>query len=106
MALWEDLNMPGFEAPRRKTQTVIFPVGSLEEHGPHLPLGTDTFHALEVARRVARAAPVRGGAAALLRRVPLHPGAPGHGEPLRGHPPGLGPGPGPGVLPPGVFVTW
>ncbi|MDP3182442.1 MAG: creatininase family protein, partial [Desulfobaccales bacterium] len=45
--------MPGFEALRLKTQTVIVPVGSLEEHGPHLPLGTDTFHALEVARRVA-----------------------------------------------------
>lgn len=53
MAHWEDLNMPGFEALRQKTQTVIMPVGSLEEHGPHLPLGTDTFHAMEVARRVA-----------------------------------------------------
>ena len=53
MAHWEDLNMPGFEALRQKTQTVIIPVGSLEEHGPHLPLGTDTFHAMEVARRVA-----------------------------------------------------
>ena len=54
MAHWEDLNMPGFEELRLKTQTVLVPVGSLEEHGPHLPLGTDTFHALEVARRVAR----------------------------------------------------
>jgi len=53
MAHWEYLNMPDFEARRQKTQTVIVPVGSLEEHGPHLPLGTDTFHALEVARRVA-----------------------------------------------------
>lgn len=52
MPHWEDLNMPGFEALRRKIQTVLIPVGSLEEHGPHLPLGTDTFHALEVARRV------------------------------------------------------
>lgn len=53
MAHWEDLNMPGFEELRGQTQTVIVPVGSLEEHGPHLPLGTDTFHAIEVARRVA-----------------------------------------------------
>jgi creatinine amidohydrolase len=58
MALWEDLTMPGLEDLARQTQTVILPLGSLEEHGPHLPLGTDTFHALEVARRVARLRPV------------------------------------------------
>jgi creatinine amidohydrolase len=52
MALWENLTMPGFETLRQQTQTVILPLGSLEEHGPHLPLGTDTFHAIEVARRV------------------------------------------------------
>jgi creatinine amidohydrolase len=53
MTQWENLNMPGFEELRRQTRTVIIPVGSVEEHGPHLPLGTDTFHALELARRVA-----------------------------------------------------
>ncbi len=50
--------MPLFEARRGETRTVIIPVGSLEEHGPHLPLGTDAFHALELARRVARICPV------------------------------------------------
>ena len=58
MALWENLTMPGLEALRQQTQTVILPLGSLEEHGPHLPLGTDTFHAMEVARRVTRIKPV------------------------------------------------
>jgi creatinine amidohydrolase len=58
MSLWESLTMPGFEAMRRRTQTVILPIGSLEEHGPHLPLGTDAFHALEVARRVGDLRPV------------------------------------------------
>jgi creatinine amidohydrolase len=58
MANWENLTMPGLEELRQKTQTVIVPVGSVEEHGPHLPLGTDTFHALEVARRVAALRPV------------------------------------------------
>ncbi len=57
MANWEDLTMPGFEALRQQTQTLILPLGSLEEHGPHLPLGTDTFHALEVARRAAQLQP-------------------------------------------------
>ena len=58
MANWEDLTMPGFEALRQTSQTVILPLGALEEHGPHLPLGTDTFHALEVVRRVAQRRPV------------------------------------------------
>lgn len=58
MALWENLTMPEFEALRQQTQTVILPLGSLEEHGPHLPLGTDTFHAMEVARRVGLLRPV------------------------------------------------
>jgi creatinine amidohydrolase len=58
MANWEDLTMPGFEALRQTSQTVILPLGALEEHGPHLPLGTDTFHALEVVRRVAGRRPV------------------------------------------------
>ncbi len=58
MPQWENLTMPGLEALRQQTQTVILPLGSLEEHGPHLPLGTDTFHAMEVARRVALLRPV------------------------------------------------
>jgi creatinine amidohydrolase len=58
VANWEDLSMPEFEARRRETQTVILPLGSVEEHGPHLPLGTDTFHALEVARRTAELSPL------------------------------------------------
>ncbi len=50
--------MPEFDDLRGRARSVILPVGSIEEHGPHLPLGTDTFHALEVARRVAEKRPV------------------------------------------------
>jgi creatinine amidohydrolase len=32
---------------------VLLPVGALEQHGPHLPLGTDVILATEMARRVA-----------------------------------------------------
>lgn len=58
MPHWENLRMPEFDAWRKEHRTVILPVGSIEEHGPHLPLGTDTFHALEVARRAAEVRPV------------------------------------------------
>jgi creatinine amidohydrolase len=34
----------------KETQTVILPVGVVEQHGYHLPLGTDTHHAVELAR--------------------------------------------------------
>jgi mycofactocin precursor peptide peptidase len=41
---WPDVEA----APRR---LLVVPVGSLEQHGPHLPLDTDTRIAAEVARR-------------------------------------------------------
>src|SRR3990172_9330169 len=58
MANWENLTMIAFASLREQTRTVILPVGSVEEHGPHLPLGTDAFHAIELARRVAAVRPV------------------------------------------------
>jgi creatinine amidohydrolase len=41
------------EAFLRDHQTIIVPIGSTEQHGPHGPLGTDALIATEVARRVA-----------------------------------------------------
>jgi len=31
---------------------VIIPLGSTEQHGPHLPLGTDYFQALEISKKI------------------------------------------------------
>jgi creatinine amidohydrolase len=42
-------------AVRDAGAAAIVPVGPLEWHGPHLPLGTDPLHAREVATRVALA---------------------------------------------------
>lgn len=38
---------------KKRTDKVIIPIGSLEQHGHHLPLATDTIIAFEVAKRVA-----------------------------------------------------
>ena len=40
-------------AMRDASGTVFVPVGPLEWHGPHLPLGTDPLHALAIATRLA-----------------------------------------------------
>jgi len=37
----------------KRIDTVVVPVGSVEQHGPHLPIGTDTLIPITVAKRVA-----------------------------------------------------
>lgn len=37
------------EAVQKSSQTVILPIGVLEKHGPHMPLGTDVYTAREMA---------------------------------------------------------
>lgn len=51
--LLEELTSPEFKAIAKRKPLVIVPFGSVEEHGSHLPLCTDSFQAEEVARRVA-----------------------------------------------------
>ena len=48
-----EMTDPELEAHLRERQTVIVPVGSTEQHGPHAPLLTDVLIPVEVARRVA-----------------------------------------------------
>lgn len=49
-------NMTRFEAEQalKERDMVIWPIGATEQHGPHLPLGTDNFIARELAERLAR----------------------------------------------------
>jgi creatinine amidohydrolase len=42
----------------RGARVAVLPVGSFEQHGPYLPLATDTLVACAVARRIAAAYPV------------------------------------------------
>jgi creatinine amidohydrolase len=52
---YEELTAPDFvRAVARSQATCIIPVGILEKHGPHLPLGTDLLDCREVSFRAAR----------------------------------------------------
>lgn len=48
-----DMTQPEAEAALRANPTVIIPTGSVEQHGPHLPFGTDYYASLLVGREVA-----------------------------------------------------
>jgi creatinine amidohydrolase len=52
----DELTMPEAEEAAKKGKTVIFPVGSVEEHGKHLPLSTDSLQPENIAVEVARKA--------------------------------------------------
>ncbi|MFE6520394.1 creatininase family protein, partial [Streptomyces sp. NPDC057794] len=51
----EDVRTRGADVSR---QVAVLPVGSFEQHGPYLPLATDTLVACAVAREIAGAYPV------------------------------------------------
>ena len=75
--LIEEMTMPEFADGLGQTRTVFIPFGSVEEHGCHLPLSTDTIQAYEVGKAAARrmplfvAPPVHYGC---CRSTSCHPG--------------------------------
>ena len=56
--LLERMTWPQAQAAFKRTSFVVVPTGSTEQHGPHLPLGTDFLVAQELARRVGERANV------------------------------------------------
>ena len=48
-----DLTQPEIAAQLKRNSLVIFPAGSVEQHGPHLPTGTDIYAANVVSHAVA-----------------------------------------------------
>lgn len=65
---WEEMTAPEIGALDREHTVVILPVGSVEQHGGHLPLGTDTM----LAESVAIAAADRSGAEAVVLPPPWY----------------------------------
>lgn len=56
--LLSDLAVDDIQAYLERRRTILIPIASTEQHGPHLPLATDTITALEVSRRAAAEADV------------------------------------------------
>jgi creatinine amidohydrolase len=48
----QEMSWPEVEAYLKTGDMVIIPLGSTEQHGPHLPLGTDFFEALETCKKI------------------------------------------------------
>ena len=75
--LIEEMTMTEFADGLAQTRTVVIPFGSVEEHGSHLPLSTDTYQAYEASKAAARiiplfvAPPVHYGC---CRSTSCHPG--------------------------------
>ena len=52
---WDELTASDWpKALERSNHTAILPIGVLEKHGPHAPIGSDLIHAREWAARVAK----------------------------------------------------
>jgi creatinine amidohydrolase len=66
----EEMNWPDVEELLKRTKIILVPTGSIEQHGPHLPLYSDVVAPLEVSILVAKqlgtvvAPPVRPGVSA------------------------------------------
>lgn len=54
--LLPEMTWPEVEEALKETDIAIIPVGSCEQHGLHLPLGTDFFQALERCKKIAKKA--------------------------------------------------
>lgn len=56
--LMESISSKEFEKLRKETKTVIIPIGSVEAHGPHLPLATDLYTIYEVCKLITEKAKI------------------------------------------------
>ena len=77
--IYDLANMTSPEAAEAvaRSRTAVLPIGSIEQHGPHLPNGTDTFAAELVAREVADRLDAVYAPFGPYGVTPIHAGHPG-----------------------------
>jgi len=56
--LIEEMTAQEMAEALKRVDTVLIPLGTIEQHGPHLPVGTDILIPIEVAKKVAEKANV------------------------------------------------
>lgn len=78
---WGKLTSRSFASARTSRTVAILPLGSLEQHGPHLPLSTDTELAYRLAVDAAEEAHRKGLSVLVLPPVPY-----GHSPEWMGYP--------------------
>ncbi len=72
-----DMTSPEAAEAIARSRTAVLPIGSIEQHGPHLPNGTDTFAAELVAREVADRLDAVYAPFGPYGVTPIHAGHPG-----------------------------
>lgn len=71
------MSVPEVRALLERTDMVIIPVASLEQHGLHLPIGTDYLNGVERAKLIAQRADVLVAPIMMPGQSPYHMGFPG-----------------------------
>lgn len=66
-----ELTSPALDALLARAPVALWPVGAVEPHGPHAPLGTDTLISDTMCERAAAALDAEGIAAAVLPALPF-----------------------------------
>lgn len=74
-----DLAFPDIQSYLAQNDLILIPMASTEQHGPHLPLSTDTVTAYEVSRRAAEQADVLYTPTVWTGYSPQHMRGPGEG---------------------------
>lgn len=75
-----DLSYVDIQAYLRAKDVILIPMASLEQHGPHLPLYTDTITAVEISRRVSELIGVLHTPPIWMGYSPQHMHEPGMGR--------------------------
>lgn len=68
---FEQLTREQLKHRARDGYAAVIPLGAIEQHGPHLPTGTDTFVCREVSRRAAQLAADKGTRLVLCPVLPI-----------------------------------
>ncbi len=73
--LFDELTSPDVAAAARAGAHVIVPTGATEQHAGHLPLGTDTYQCVDIARRAAATLAAEGVPVIVGPAIPFGPSA-------------------------------